>query len=180
MSSGISTPESLSPFIDAIPRLDAQAVLHMSHNKLYRLLRQGKLDAVKDGWRTLESNRSSATKRAGRARPTCRRYRSRTTSPISCDDGVSDESETATGMPDGRAGAHIGAAGRPEVREKLSKRPRTKQSPPPQAHRSSPDAWHCLRGAVEPPARGDRKVGSGFAAGETNALARFAPSGGAR
>ena len=46
--------DSLPPsLMDAIPRLQAQAVLHMGHNKLYGLLRLGVLDAVKDGPRTL-------------------------------------------------------------------------------------------------------------------------------
>jgi hypothetical protein len=51
--SNIDTLDSLSPLMDAIPRLQAQAVLHMGHNKLYELLRRGELDAIKDGPRTL-------------------------------------------------------------------------------------------------------------------------------
>ena len=51
--SDIDTLESLPPLMDAVPRLQAQSVLHMGHNKLYGLLRRGELEAVKDGPRTL-------------------------------------------------------------------------------------------------------------------------------
>jgi hypothetical protein len=48
-----ATSDRLSPLIDAVPRLQAQAILCMGHNKLYGLLRTGELEAVKDGPRTL-------------------------------------------------------------------------------------------------------------------------------
>jgi hypothetical protein len=45
--------DTLTPLMDAIPRLQAQSILHLGHNKLYALLRRGELEAVKDGPRTL-------------------------------------------------------------------------------------------------------------------------------
>jgi len=68
--SNIDTLESLSPLMDAIPRLQAQAVLHMGHNKLYELLRRGELDAVKDGSKTLITIESIRRYQAARPRAT--------------------------------------------------------------------------------------------------------------
>jgi hypothetical protein len=68
--SNIETLESLPPLMDAIPRLQAQAVLHCGHNKLYMLLREGKLDAVKDGAKTLITIESIRRYQAARPRAT--------------------------------------------------------------------------------------------------------------
>jgi hypothetical protein len=68
--SNIETLESLPPLMDAIPRLQAQSVLHMGHNKLYGLLRLGLLDAVKDGPRTLITIESIRRYQASRPRAT--------------------------------------------------------------------------------------------------------------
>jgi hypothetical protein len=68
--SNIDTLDSLSPLMDAIPRLLAQSVLHMGHNKLYGLLRRGELEAVKDGPRTLITIKSIRRYQANRPRAT--------------------------------------------------------------------------------------------------------------
>ena len=60
----------LPPLIDALPRLQAQAILCMSHNKLYRKLRAGELDAVKDGSRTLITIASIRRYQANRPKAT--------------------------------------------------------------------------------------------------------------
>ena len=68
--SNIDTLESLPPLMDAVPRLQAQSVLHMGHNKLYGLLRRGELEAVKDGTRTLITVDSIRRYQASRPRAT--------------------------------------------------------------------------------------------------------------
>jgi hypothetical protein len=70
--SNIDTLDSLPPLMDAIPRLQAQAVLHMGHNKLYGLLRRGELEAVKDGPRTLITIESIRRYQGARPRATFR------------------------------------------------------------------------------------------------------------
>ncbi len=44
--------DTLHPLKLSIPKLEAQQVLNLGHNKLYALLRRGELEAVKDGPRT--------------------------------------------------------------------------------------------------------------------------------
>jgi hypothetical protein len=68
--SDIDILESLPPLMDAVPRLQAQSVLHMGHNKLYELLRRGELEAVKDGPRTLITIDSIRRYQANRPRAT--------------------------------------------------------------------------------------------------------------
>jgi hypothetical protein len=68
--SNIDPLESLPPLMDAVPRLQAQSVLHMGHNKLYGLLRRGELEAVKDGPRTLITIDSIRRYQANRPRAT--------------------------------------------------------------------------------------------------------------
>jgi hypothetical protein len=60
--------DTLPPLMDAVPRLQAQAILCMGHNKLYALLRRGQLEAVKDGPRTLITIESIRAYQAGRPR----------------------------------------------------------------------------------------------------------------
>lgn len=61
---------TLAPLMDAVPRVQAQEILHFGHNKLYRLLRSGELEAVKDGPRTLVTVKSIRRYQAGRPRAT--------------------------------------------------------------------------------------------------------------
>jgi hypothetical protein len=68
--SNIDTLDALPPLMDAVPRLDAQAILHVGHNKLYGLLRLGLLDAVKDGARTLITVESIRRYQASRPQAT--------------------------------------------------------------------------------------------------------------
>jgi CBS-domain-containing membrane protein len=53
-----------------VPRLQAQEILHCSHNKLYNLLREGELQALKDGARTLITIQSIRRYQASRPRAT--------------------------------------------------------------------------------------------------------------
>jgi hypothetical protein len=58
----------LSPLCDVVTRLDAQAILCIGHNTLYEALRNGKLEAVKDGTKTLITIASLKRYQANRAR----------------------------------------------------------------------------------------------------------------
>jgi hypothetical protein len=49
------TLESFSPLQRYVKRVDAQAILCMGHDRLYKLLGAGKLTAIKDGSNTLIS-----------------------------------------------------------------------------------------------------------------------------
>jgi hypothetical protein len=62
--------QSLSPLTDSVPRLEAQAILRMGHNKLYEQLRLGNLDAVKDGPRTYITVESIRRYQASRPKAT--------------------------------------------------------------------------------------------------------------
>jgi hypothetical protein len=66
--SEICTLESIPPLMDSVPRLEAQAILHIGHNKLYELFRLGLLDAVKDGPRTFVTVESIKRYQASRPR----------------------------------------------------------------------------------------------------------------
>jgi hypothetical protein len=68
--SEISTLESIPPLMDSVPRLEAQAILHIGHNKLYELFRLGLLDAIKDGSRTFVTIESIRRYQASRPRAT--------------------------------------------------------------------------------------------------------------
>jgi hypothetical protein len=58
------------PLADTVTRLEAQAIIHCGHGKLYRLLRAGELEAVKDAWKTLITIESLKAYLAKRPRAT--------------------------------------------------------------------------------------------------------------
>jgi hypothetical protein len=66
----MSSIDTLHPLKLSIPRLEAQQVLNLGHNKLYGLLRKGELEAVKDGPRTLITIESIKRYQASRPRAT--------------------------------------------------------------------------------------------------------------
>jgi hypothetical protein len=62
--------DTLHPLTLSVPRLQAQEILKLGHNKLYTLLRRGELQAVKDGPRTYVTVESIRRYQANRPKAT--------------------------------------------------------------------------------------------------------------